>query len=399
MSLVTPLVSSLIAELTAAPGGSSLPYAPPPPPPPPPPPQPAVLAITQIGPQEAGGNVPVSYSIDKTDTGVAAVLYAAAEAPPLAADFNGAGAPTYADLGTLMLDTSGTPLDLELPDDLNGSYRLALLPSGGGDGHVAVSAPVTIDTTVAAPPPPDAMADDTGKLYWYGADATTRSGTDVTAMTDKGGAAFDLTETGSGNAPQQASAGAPIVFNSASSRLLQTAVNSAGNRLMQNCLTAGGVLRLFAVVDGATLGSGISILLSESASSTSSQSILFSVSQNTTNIAAYISATGSGGSAFTGNVTSSINATSAGLFLFEVSVTQSAWQIWVNGVSIGLGPVTAANFPDGGVWTTLGARANGTAASFPFTGAVYEVFVTGTADGSTLAAIRDQLATKYSITL
>jgi len=177
MSLVIPLVRPLVAGLAAAPGGESLPYAPPPPPP-----APAVLAITQIGPQEPGGNVPVSYSIDKSDAGVAAVLYAATDPAPLAVDFNGAGAPAYADLGTMTLDTSGTPLDLALPDGLNGSYRLALLPSG--DGDVAISAAVTIDTMVSTPDP---MAGDGGVIYWYGADDTTRSGSNVTGIADKGG--------------------------------------------------------------------------------------------------------------------------------------------------------------------------------------------------------------------
>jgi hypothetical protein len=394
MSLVSPLVGPLMAELTAAPGGDSLPYAPPPPPPP----QPAVLAITQIGPQEAGGNVPVSYSIDKTDTGVAAVLFAAAEATPQAADFNGGGAPAYADLGTLTLDTSGTPLDLALPDGLDGSYRLALLPTDGGDAHVAVSAAVTIDTVVSAPDP---MGADTGVIYWYGADDTTRSGTDVTAMNDKGGNAFALTSIGAFSAPQQADASSAIVFDGANPDVIQTATADAAQNLLVDHLTTGaGSVRMFMVIDADSLATTPAIFFAESANNGENQSFYFGALKNGSGNIQFWCRARRFSDAYDATPSTSVAASGAGLVLLELTITQSAWTAYLNGATVGTGAVTAGNLPNpSGTWVSLGARASGTIASAPATGGFHEVFVTGTTDGTVLSAIREQLAAKHSITI
>ena len=298
---------------------------------------------------------------------------------------------------TIDTDSDDTPA----ADDTNGgsflapavgTYRVDMVQVDdyGNVSSVVTSAEVEITSA-------DAMGGDAGRLYHFGYDDTTRSGTNVTSLNDKGGNAFDLTGSGSAGAPQQANASAPMVFSGA--QLIQTATSGAGNRLMQDHLVGGGSIRLFGVVDAGTLAVGaLSILFSESLSNTSGHSILFSISEDggTGNISAYISAS-NGSSAFTGNVVSSIPAT--GLVIYEVSVTQTTWQIWINGTSIGSGSVTAANFPTAGIWTTVGARASNASASLPFTGDFYELFVTGTTDGTTLGDIRSQLATKYSITL
>lgn len=395
MSPVIPLVSPLIAGLTAAPGGSSLPQVPPPHPP-----DPAVLTITQIGPQEAGGNVPVSYSIDKTDTGVAAVLYATAEAPPLAADFNGAGAPTYADLGTVTLDTSGTPLDLALPDELNGIYSLALLPSGGGDGDVAVSAPVTIDTTVAAPPPPDPMANDAGVIYWYAADDTTRSGTNVTAVTDKGGNAFDLTSTPAAfTAPQQTDASSPVVFTATGPTIIQTPSKLASNRLMQQHLISGGSLRVFIVANLSTIQGAYCAILAECDSNQSNHSTLFGLGVSNGNLRFY-SISKSSAVGMSCSYETAIPVAGKGQAIIEYLVTQSGWTTFLNGVQNSTGSLNPAYWPTAATMrTSLGGRASSTLSADNATCDWREVAVTATVNDSHADSVRVQLAAKHSITL
>ena len=298
---------------------------------------------------------------------------------------------------TIDTDSDDTPA----ADDTNGgsflapavgTYRVDMVQVDdyGNVSSVVTSAEVEITSA-------DAMGGDAGRLYHFGYDDTTRSGTNVTSLNDKGGNAFDLTGTGASSAPTQADAASPLVFSG--SNIIQTATSSAANNLIQDELSGGGEIRLFAVVDGATLGSGISILFSESFNNTSSNSILFSISKDgSNNVTVYASATGAGG-AFTANITTGINAVTTGMMIYEVSVTQSGWQIWINGTSVGTGSVTPANFPTDGIWTTVGGRASNAATNFPFTGDFYELFVTGTTDGTTLGDIRSQLATKYSITL
>lgn len=51
------------------------------------------------------------------------------------------------DLGTVSLSATGGPVDLTIAGVFNGSVKLALLPTGGGDGDVVVSPPFTLDTT------------------------------------------------------------------------------------------------------------------------------------------------------------------------------------------------------------------------------------------------------------
>ncbi len=117
----------------------------------------ATLSFDSAGPQETDGDVPISYTISANDT-VELVLFAAAEADPDAADFDGGGAPTYIDLGPASLTTGGAAIDVSIPSDLSGSYKIAGLPSGGGDVDVAVSAAFTVDTvapTISSSSPAD----------------------------------------------------------------------------------------------------------------------------------------------------------------------------------------------------------------------------------------------------
>lgn len=109
----------------------------------------ANITITSIGPQASDGTVPVAYTIDQDDPDVKAVLFLATDPNPTAADF-GTGATTgYIDIGTVALTTSGSGILLTGPDGLLGNYKLALLPTGGGDADVRVSASFALDSTDA----------------------------------------------------------------------------------------------------------------------------------------------------------------------------------------------------------------------------------------------------------
>jgi hypothetical protein len=108
---------------------------------------PAVITIVSVSTQESDGDVPVNYTIDKNDATVECVVFAAASPDPVASDFNGGGAPTYVDQGTVSLTTSGSPINLTITGTFAGSVKLALLPTGGGDGDVVVSSAFTLDTT------------------------------------------------------------------------------------------------------------------------------------------------------------------------------------------------------------------------------------------------------------
>lgn len=356
---------------------------------------PAVITINSIGPQDGdGGEVPVDYTIDKDDATVEAVVYAASEAPPGAADFGGGGDPAYIDLGPVALDTSGTPIELALPDDLDGSYRLALLPTGGGDGDVAVSAAVSINTVA------DAMANDTGVIYWYGYDDTTRSGTDVTAVNDKGGNAFALDTTPVAfAAPTQADASSPVVFDGTNPDVIQTATKVAGNRLLQQHFIGGGSARVFIVLDGASVDAFFGAVLNESNDHQANLSILFGAGKFGSNLRFY--ALGRQfANAFSINYDSGVPLAGLGTVIVEYLITQTDWTTYLNGTENSTGTVTAANFPTHGTArTSLGARASDTSSADAATCAWREIFTTSTVDETHAANIRAQLAAKYSITL
>lgn len=158
----------------------------------------ATVTIT-VGAQD-GENVPVTYTTD-INTTCEAVLYLSTETKPVAADFDGGGAPTYIDSGPVSLTTTGVDIPINIPDDLNGSYKLAFLPSGGGDVDVAESNSVVLDTrTVTTPWTPTA---ETALRYQF-------DFTDPT-MFDVNGADTKFAMTPQGNL-----AGMPSVIESAS---------------------------------------------------------------------------------------------------------------------------------------------------------------------------------------
>lgn len=100
------------------------------------------LTINSVGPQESTGNVPLAYSTS-ADRSVDAVLFDAAEADPVAADFNGGNA-TYTDIGDETLLAAGSSVNFTLPDGEQGSYKIAFLHS---TDQVVVSNAFTLDTT------------------------------------------------------------------------------------------------------------------------------------------------------------------------------------------------------------------------------------------------------------
>jgi hypothetical protein len=53
------------------------------------------------------------------------------------------------DQGTVSLTTTGSPINLTIVGDFNGSVKMALLPTGGGNGSVAVSSAFTLVTIPA----------------------------------------------------------------------------------------------------------------------------------------------------------------------------------------------------------------------------------------------------------
>lgn len=115
------------------------------------PPAVPTLSINSIGPQESSGDIPFNYTISAAAT-CEVLLGLAATANPDASDFGadsggGADAGGYTALTDTELDQSGDPVNIAIPDGLQGSYKLHFLPPGGGDADVASSGAVTIDTT------------------------------------------------------------------------------------------------------------------------------------------------------------------------------------------------------------------------------------------------------------
>ncbi|GHF33427.1 hypothetical protein [Seohaeicola zhoushanensis] len=104
------------------------------------------IIISSISPMDENGNVDAAYAVSANLT-AEGVVFEATEANPGAADFNGGGAPTYVDIGTVALTTTGTDIELAIPSGLaKASRKLALLPPSGTDGDVAVSTAVIMKT-------------------------------------------------------------------------------------------------------------------------------------------------------------------------------------------------------------------------------------------------------------
>lgn len=105
------------------------------------------LVINSIGPQDGDdGDVPVDYDILPDDPTVEAVLFLSTDPDPDAADFNTGASSGYIDLGQVALTTAGSGINLALPAGLDDTYKLGLLPTGGGTADIAVSAAFALVT-------------------------------------------------------------------------------------------------------------------------------------------------------------------------------------------------------------------------------------------------------------
>lgn len=107
--------------------------------------EPSIITITSSGEQDANGDLALGYTIDRDDPGVRVVVFSAAEPTPVAADFFN-NSPVYNYEGTVALVAGGGPIDLDINGEFLGFVRIALLPAGGDDASVAVSAAVMLDT-------------------------------------------------------------------------------------------------------------------------------------------------------------------------------------------------------------------------------------------------------------
>ncbi len=252
------------------------------------------------------------------------------------------------------------------------------------------------NVTVAASDP---RLTDSGALYWFASDDTTRSGTDVTAINAKRGG-FDLDTRPNPpftSAIQQASAGAVMVFDG--TRGLQTASSAAGNRKMINHMLGGGsnALRVFLVVNP-NVADGFRVFFSESENETTNQSTYFGF-RNVSGVLRFHSAARRFSSSWTRTDSTGLTVSTIGLCVMEWHITQTAVRIFVDGTEIGTSSaVTAGNFPNpGSCRTTLGALASATLASDPAAGDFREVYVTTTADDTTATAIRNAIIAQYGI--
>lgn len=259
---------------------------------------------------------------------------------------------------------------------------------------------VYADVTVAAA---DIRTTDAGVIYWYAADDTTRSGTDVTAINDKRGG-FDLdTKPAAFSFIQQAGPTDPMVF--AATRVLQTATAATGNSKMMTWMDggAGREMRVFLVVDAADFSTASAVHFSESSTNAVNNAVWFGGHRSGSNIVFHGQMRNAAGNALSSSsTTTSANYLTTGLCIMEWKITQTAWDIFLNGVDVGGGAVTAANFPaTQAVRTTLGALASNTAivVGSSAIGDFREIYVTQTADDTTANSIRATIAAQYGITL
>jgi hypothetical protein len=106
------------------------------------------VVIDNIGPQ-VGDETQVQYTVS-ADLSAYVVLYASGLSNPTASNFNTGSTTGYIDLGTVALTLSGSGINVNIPEGLVGTYKLALLPVGAGDVFVAVSPSFDLDTQVPA---------------------------------------------------------------------------------------------------------------------------------------------------------------------------------------------------------------------------------------------------------
>ncbi len=151
----------------------------------------ANITIVLAGPQAANGDIPIEYTITVDDPTVEVIAFEASAADPDDPnDFGGSGAPTYIDLGTANMTTTGSGIDVNIPDNLGGDYQFGFLPTNGGASDITITGDVTVTSTVI-----DVTA-GTVAAIGLNADLTEGAIIDVTAGTVAAtGLSVDLTES------------------------------------------------------------------------------------------------------------------------------------------------------------------------------------------------------------
>lgn len=254
------------------------------------------------------------------------------------------------------------------------------------------------DVTVAVANP---LLTDAGRLYHFAFDDVAVSGSNVTSVNDIPGGIVDLSSIGAFAAPTKTGTG-PLVFAVSPARVIQTPTGNAAYRLLGQHMRGGGsnAARLFLVVDAATLPTTTALFFTESLDFNANGAIQFGASLSGGNIRAHIGMTSTGGAAATSSttVTSSINGVSTGKCIVEWHITQTTWEVFIDGVSIGSGTTTAANFPNpASAFVNLGGRANASTVQGAAGGDFYEFFATTTADSTFAATVRSHLSTRHGL--
>ena len=178
---------------------------------------PAVITILLVEDQDANGDVLLSYTIDKNDAAVAAVIYDASLPVPGPEDFLGGGDPAYQNLGTVSLVTSGGALPFDVTASFDGMVRIALLPTDGNGGDIAVSPAFTLDTVppeIASLSPADGAVNVAASqnLVMTFTEAMKREGTvDLRAVAGALIESFDLATEGTWSAGDTVWTGNPAV--------------------------------------------------------------------------------------------------------------------------------------------------------------------------------------------
>lgn len=339
-----------------------------------------------------GAAMSTSITIDKATTtnGLRRSVWAAGTNPSNAAIKSGTG--TGIVLTSTATAAAGTPVTGNLATGA-GTFQVTVYAQDAFGNEVYYTHPANVVVAAATDP----RLSESGVLYWFASDDTTRSGTDVTLLNDKRGG-FDLnTKPAAFSFIQQASAGAVLQF--AATRVLQTSNNVAGNRKMINHMLGGGSngIRAFMVLDANTISTADTVWFCETDRVDFNQAIWFA----TRVLSGTVRITGGGkrfSDAYGISANTGLSQAALGLCILEFLITQTTWEAFVNGTSIGTGAVTAANLPNPGTCrTTIGALATDVASAAPAVGNFREIYVTTNQDATVRGNIITALKTQYGI--
>jgi uncharacterized lipoprotein YajG len=199
---------------------------------------------------------------------------------------------------------------------------------------------------------------------------------------------------------QQASAGAIITFSAPSG--IQSASSAAANRRASQQLLTGGSIRVFMAVDLTNIAGGVSTYYAENETNETNQSMLFGAGLVAGTVRLYTLGKRFA-DAFYMYTSHNTNLTpaQAGLCIIEYLVTQTVARGYRNGTQVGADvSVTASNFPNASTCLiNIGGRASTTVVANAASGALREIYVTGTTDDTTAGAIRAAMANQWGITL